>query len=152
MLDTLGYTIAAHTYDHANLAKLPADRLEAQISPPRRVLEGIIGHPIRFFAYPYGAWNSAAVERVNSDGFEAAFQLSDRKMDATYPLLTLRRQIVNPFTGISGFRSQISGLVDISTSASTTITTTSPTQPPSTNPVRGWQPSPPVLAPTIART
>ena len=153
-LDALGYTIGAHTYDHPNLAKLPADRVDDQISPPRRVLERIVGHRITFFAYPYGAWNEGVLERVNRQGFDAAFQLSDRRIDAKYPLLTMRRQIVNPFTGISGFRNQISAPVDTTTADTTIAPTATSGAPlpalPSTGPPTRRQ-TPPPMAPTIAK-
>ena len=153
-LDALGYTIGAHTYDHPNLAELPADRVDDQISPPRRVLERIVGHRITFFAYPYGAWNEGVLERVNRQGFDAAFQLSDRRIDARYPLLTMRRQIVNPFTGISGFRNQISAPVDTTTVDTTMAPTATSGAPlpalPSTGPSTRGQ-TPPPMAPTIAK-
>ena len=114
-LDTEGFTIAAHTYDHQNLAKLPAADFPRQVADSRRRLEAIVGHPITFFAYPFGAWNVAALSRIVPLGFEAAFQLSDHKMDPTWPMLTLRRQIANPLTGIDGFRRQVSASVNTST-------------------------------------
>ena len=149
-LDSLGYTIGAHTYDHANLAKLPADRVAKQLSGPRKALEDIVGHRIAFFAYPYGAWNASVVDHVNTERFDAAFQLSDHKMDATFPLLTLRRQIVNPFTGISGFRNQVAASLDTTTVLSTTTTRPPSPIPPSTDPSAPSRQTPPVLAPTVA--
>ena len=50
--------------------------------------------------------NTAALTRIATFRFDAAFQLTDHKMDARYPLLTLRRQITNPPYGISGFQRQ----------------------------------------------
>ncbi len=109
-LDALGYTIGAHTYDHQNLAKLPAVKFAKQVEAPRQRLEAIIGHPIRFFAYPFGAWNARTLGEMSASNptFDAAFQLGDHKLDTARPLLTLRRQIANPLTGIRGFRRQVS--------------------------------------------
>ena len=118
-LDALGYTIGAHTYDHQNLAKLPAAQFVKQVVAPRQRLETIIGHPIRFFAYPFGAWNARTLTELGGLNFDAAFQLGDHKMDATNPLMTLRRQIANPLTGMPGFRRQVSPVGDLGTSGAT---------------------------------
>ena len=60
--------------------------------------------------------NTAALTRIATFRFDAAFQLTDHKMDARYPLLTLRRQITNPPYGISGFQLQIALPIDTLTS------------------------------------
>ncbi len=124
-LDALGYTIGAHTYDHQNLAKLPAPQFVKQVVAPRQRLEVIIGHPIRFFAYPFGAWNARTLTEMSGLNFDAAFQLGDHKMDAVNPLMTLRRQIANPLTGMAGFRRQVSPVGDLGTAGA-------PNSPPST--------------------
>ena len=114
-LDAMGYTIGAHTYDHQNLAKFPAAGLLKQVVAPRQRLEAIIGHPIRFFAYPFGAWNTRTLTEMGGMNFDAAFQLGDHELDATHPLMTLRRQIANPLTGMPGFRRQVSPAGDLGT-------------------------------------
>ncbi len=47
------------------------------------------------FAYPYGAWNHAALAHVAAAGYRSAYQLADRKPDPIAPALTLRRDLVN---------------------------------------------------------
>jgi len=67
--------IGAHTMTHRDLsALLPRVQYE-EISNSRQKLEGIIGHPVRTFAYPYGtakSFNQETVEIVRSAGFLVA--------------------------------------------------------------------------------
>jgi peptidoglycan/xylan/chitin deacetylase (PgdA/CDA1 family) len=98
MLDREGMTIGAHTWDHQEVPGYgPAD-WRKQIDAPTRELAGIVGHPIRLFAYPFGLWSSAAFPHLQEAGFTAAFQLAD-KLDPQHPLWTLRRIIVPQLSG-----------------------------------------------------
>jgi Polysaccharide deacetylase len=64
-----------------------------QLDKPTRQLEQITGKNIRYFAYPFGLWNTAAFPELKKRGFVAAFQLNE-KPDQTDPLYCIRRIIV----------------------------------------------------------
>ncbi|MBA3947664.1 MAG: polysaccharide deacetylase family protein [Herpetosiphonaceae bacterium] len=93
-LDQMGMTIAAHTWDHHRVTRYSGDDWKQQITLPTKELADLTGHPIKYFAYPYGLWNTAAFPYLKDAGFLAAFQLSD-KMDPGAPLLTIRRIIAS---------------------------------------------------------
>ena len=88
-----GHTIGSHTWDHHNVKKYAGNDWVTQIEKPTRQLEAITGKPIRYFAYPFGLWNQAAIPELKKRGFRAAFQLNE-KLDPVDPLYTLRRIIV----------------------------------------------------------
>ena len=52
-------TIAAHTCGHFALAKLPADKMRAEMSRSAARIEAELGRPCRHFSYPYGCEQSA---------------------------------------------------------------------------------------------
>ncbi len=85
-----GHTIAAHTWDHPDVRKLTPQQWRVQLDLPRQLLEKITGKSVRFFAYPYGAWNEAAILQLKERGILAAFQLAG-KQSGKYPLYTIRR-------------------------------------------------------------
>jgi peptidoglycan/xylan/chitin deacetylase (PgdA/CDA1 family) len=64
-----------------------------QVNQPSKQLEKLTGKPIRYFAYPFGLWDTAAVREIKGRNFKAAFQLS-AKRDSAEPLHTIRRIIV----------------------------------------------------------
>ena len=65
-------TIASHTVDHQNLAKLPPEEQLYEISEGKRGLEAQLGHPVRHFAYPYGGFNDTTISIVKNAGFATA--------------------------------------------------------------------------------
>ena len=107
MLDRMGMTIGAHTWDHHPVTRYHGDEWRRQITVPTQQLATITGHPIRYFAYPDGLWNAAAIPQVQAAGFAAAFQLAD-PLDARAPLYTLRRVIANSYWSLAQFETAIS--------------------------------------------
>jgi peptidoglycan/xylan/chitin deacetylase (PgdA/CDA1 family) len=99
-----GNTIGSHTWDHHNVKKYSGSDWITQLDKPTRQLEQITGKNIRYFAYPFGLWNTAAFPELKKRGFVAAFQL-DEKPDHTDPLYCIRRIIV-PGTWTGGTLNQ----------------------------------------------
>lgn len=102
-LDAAGMTIGGHTWDHHRVDQYAGDDWRVQIDEPTRELQRIVGHPIRYFAYPYGAWSPAAFAHLRRAGYLAAFQLSDRPVDRSQPLLTVPRRIAAPDVSTTEF-------------------------------------------------
>jgi peptidoglycan/xylan/chitin deacetylase (PgdA/CDA1 family) len=85
-----GNVIACHTRDHVNFKKIKGKDWEIQIDKPTKKLEKITGKPVKYFAYPYGLWNTQNLPELHKRGFLAAFQLTDLR-DPNDPLMTIRR-------------------------------------------------------------
>jgi peptidoglycan/xylan/chitin deacetylase (PgdA/CDA1 family) len=93
-LHDAGHTIAAHTYDHHRADRYAGADWDTQLVKPRAELEGIVGGPVRHFAYPYGAWNAGDFAHLDQAGYVTGYQLGEHATDPTRPLLTLRRILV----------------------------------------------------------
>ena len=102
-LDRMGMTIGAHTWDHHRVTRYTDADWDAQIADPTAQLAQVTGHPIKYFAYPYGLWNDQAIPHLKRAGFVAAFQL-ESDMDPAAPLFTLRRAVANGFWAIPDFQ------------------------------------------------
>lgn len=72
-LDASGGEICGHTVTHPDLSKLDYDAQEQEIGPNKIWLEGIVGHPVTCFAYPFGAYSKATAEIVADAGYKLAF-------------------------------------------------------------------------------
>jgi peptidoglycan/xylan/chitin deacetylase (PgdA/CDA1 family) len=92
-LSNEGNTIGSHTWDHHNVKKYEGSDWITQLDKPTKTLEQITGKNIRYFAYPFGLWNTAAFPELKKRGFVAAFQLNE-KPDQNDPLYSIRRIIV----------------------------------------------------------
>jgi peptidoglycan/xylan/chitin deacetylase (PgdA/CDA1 family) len=88
-------TVAAHTYDHNRADRYSSRDWKREFDGPREVLEKVLRRPVEHFAYPYGAWAPIDFNHLRAAGYRTAFQLSDKPLDRTAPLLTLRRILVN---------------------------------------------------------
>ena len=89
-----GMVVGAHTWDHHRVDRYRGGDWKKQLDDPRATLEKITGRAVAHLAYPYGAWNAAALPRVRDAGYASAYQLSDKPMDPDLPLQSLRRQLV----------------------------------------------------------
>jgi peptidoglycan/xylan/chitin deacetylase (PgdA/CDA1 family) len=92
-LSDSGNTIEAHTWDHHMVTKYTGADWDTQLIKPKKQLEAITGKPVKYFAYPFGLWNQAAIPEIKSRGYQLAFILSTKR-DSTEPLYTVRRMIV----------------------------------------------------------
>ncbi len=88
-----GNVVEAHTWDHHMVTKYQGADWDTQLVKPTRQLEAITGKPVKYFAYPFGLWNQAAIPELKSRGYKMAFILSSKR-DSTEPLYTIRRMIV----------------------------------------------------------
>lgn len=89
-----GFAIGCHTWDHHDVRDYTNDDWAIQFQKPKQLLEKITGKPVDYFAYPYGAWNNAAIEQLKVYKYKAAFQLTE-KQSASNSIYTIRRLLVD---------------------------------------------------------
>lgn len=70
-LEQAGHEIAAHSHSHRDLTTLSAAELDAEIADHRGQLQAL-GFAVPHYVYPYGAWNTQVVAKVQAAGFVAA--------------------------------------------------------------------------------
>lgn len=89
-----GHVVAAHTWDHHMVTKYSGEDWTTQLIKPKLKLEEIVGKPLTEFAYPFGLWNSAAIDQLKQSRYKMAYILSTKR-DSLDPLYTIRRIIVS---------------------------------------------------------
>lgn len=95
-LDGTGHTVAAHTWDHHRVDRYSGKDWQIQLVRPAQELAKLLGHPVRHFGYPFGAWAPDGFPHLQAAGYQTAFQLQDHAMSKVRPLYTIRRAIANP--------------------------------------------------------
>jgi peptidoglycan/xylan/chitin deacetylase (PgdA/CDA1 family) len=65
-------TIGSHSCTHPVLVETSYSECRSEIFDSRKVLESILGHEIRHFAYPYGAFTEREVDLVKEAGYISA--------------------------------------------------------------------------------
>ena len=65
-------TIGAHTVSHSKLDTLSPEEQREEIMQSKQELEALLGHPIRHFSYPHGAYNADTLSIINQQTFRSA--------------------------------------------------------------------------------
>ena len=63
--------MGCHSHSHPRLITMAAGEMEQETAGARRILEEHLGHPVRYFAYPFGQYD----DRVRSAAKKAGFRL-----------------------------------------------------------------------------
>lgn len=106
--DSMGFTIGAHTVDHVALAALSPARATWEMRQSKLTLEGLLGHPVLDFAYPYGSYNLFDMTEAKSLGFETAVSTLYGTVHSAGQLYYLSRErlggglSLNYFAGVVG--------------------------------------------------
>ena len=90
-LDRAGMDVGAHTRTHVPLATLPTAEAWAQIDGSRRDLQRILGHPVYWFAYPYGSFSPAVEAQVRRAGYLLAVTTNGGDVASSTAPFTLPR-------------------------------------------------------------
>ncbi len=90
-LDGAGMDVGDHTEHHVDLRLLTPSQLRMETAGSRQVLEHVLGHPVYFFAYPFGAFNATVVSAVRTAGFTMAYTTAGGTTESTAAPLTMPR-------------------------------------------------------------
>ena len=71
-LDSAGVTIGSHTATHPRLTELRPEQVAQELRDSKQQLEDLLGHAVRYFAYPYGLYNKGVRDAVQASGYRAA--------------------------------------------------------------------------------
>jgi peptidoglycan/xylan/chitin deacetylase (PgdA/CDA1 family) len=90
-LDAAGMDVGAHTRTHVPLAAMPTSEVGEQIAGSRRDLEGVLGHPVQWFAYPFGSFDTSVVSELRRAGFVLAVTTAAGTSESSLSPLTMPR-------------------------------------------------------------
>jgi peptidoglycan/xylan/chitin deacetylase (PgdA/CDA1 family) len=94
--------VGGHTQTHANLRLIPAVERSCEIAGSRAELQRVLGHPVYFFAYPYGVYDDAVIRAVRDAGFTMAYTTFRGTQKSTTAALTMPRIRVGHYQTPSG--------------------------------------------------
>lgn len=64
-----GWEIEGHTTNHPYLTKMDPSTVLSELNSSKELLEKELGHPVNFFAYPYGELNANIVQALKDTGY-----------------------------------------------------------------------------------
>lgn len=90
-LDRAGMDVGDHTAHHVDLRLLTPSELQTETAGSRQVLERVLGHPVYYFAYPFGAYNHPVIGAVRAAGFTMAYSTAGGTTESTDAPLAMPR-------------------------------------------------------------
>jgi len=98
-----GMEFGAHTYTHPDLTDQDTDYIVWQVVGSQEAIEERVGHKVRYFAYPSGAYDDDVVAVVQSAGFWLAVTTEYGCSLDSDSLFTLTRVRVRPQDTLATF-------------------------------------------------
>jgi peptidoglycan/xylan/chitin deacetylase (PgdA/CDA1 family) len=96
VLERRGITIGSHTVTHRPLTWLTSAQAFAELRDSRGALERHLGHPVDWFAYPFGDENASVVALARKAGYLLAVTTSAGFVQsADQPLLLHRQEVID---------------------------------------------------------
>jgi peptidoglycan/xylan/chitin deacetylase (PgdA/CDA1 family) len=87
-----GWEVGSHSLNHFDLTKIGPDRARDEVIRSKKVLEEMLGVAVLTFAYPFGAYNAAAMDYVRTAGYIGAMGASGyTPAQGTWNLFYLQR-------------------------------------------------------------
>jgi len=86
-----GFSFHSHSRTHADLSALPDDLLRMELGGSRTELEGLLGGPSPYVAYPYGLFNDRVLQIAQEVGYEAGFSVQPGFNRPGQSLMEIRR-------------------------------------------------------------
>jgi peptidoglycan/xylan/chitin deacetylase (PgdA/CDA1 family) len=107
------WTAGGHTHRHTILSRLPLAAARAEIEENKRRLEEVLGHPVRWFAYPNGGegdFGPEHIELLRQAGYRGALSgLSPFERREVGPF-SVPRLAVSGLEGLAEFKNHLSGI------------------------------------------
>lgn len=86
-----GMIMQSHTVNHVDLTKLAPDEAYQELLTSKRLVEETVGKPVRYLAYPTGAFNKTVVQTAKRAGYRAAFSVRFGEAGADSNLYAIER-------------------------------------------------------------
>ncbi|MGI8412190.1 MAG: polysaccharide deacetylase family protein [Solirubrobacteraceae bacterium] len=90
-LDRAGMDVGDHTTHHLDLRLLTPSQLRSETAGSRQTLDATLGHPVYYFAYPFGAYDDAVLAALHAAGFTLAYTTAGGTTETTSAPLTMPR-------------------------------------------------------------
>lgn len=108
-LEQLGFEIGSHSVTHPPLDVIARPAAVAEIRSSKAVLEDLLSHPVRTFAYPHGFYDRFLMGAVAEAGYQSAVAVRNALSSVGDDRMALSRLMIMSDTPLSSIRAWLSG-------------------------------------------
>lgn len=112
-MDKRGFEILSHTVTHPALTEVDVEKLEAELSYSKYILETIIGHEVSGISYPHGAYNEKVCKAAGDAGYRFGFTIEPNIIGETTDKLQMGRFAVSATEGLLRFKLKVKGAYQV---------------------------------------
>jgi peptidoglycan/xylan/chitin deacetylase (PgdA/CDA1 family) len=102
-------SIGSHTVAHANLLECGPNRVAMELTQSKTQLERVLGRPIDFFSYPFGARSATVDQKASEAGYRRIFSSDPAWAFQSPSQFLCGRVSVDPDISVLEFRLKILG-------------------------------------------
>jgi peptidoglycan/xylan/chitin deacetylase (PgdA/CDA1 family) len=96
-------TIGSQAVSNVSLTKISSVRAKEELAISKKDIEGELGISIKYFNFPYGAYNSTIIANLDSSGYSASFTLAGVNASNKISPYTISRKVVKGGISLSEF-------------------------------------------------
>ena len=108
-LERDGVEIGSHTITHRDLTSLSDSEAFRELVQSRRTFERRLGHPVRWLAYPFGAYDARIERLARRAGYVLAVTTEYGVVQSARRPLALSRLRILDSTGVAGLAAMLGG-------------------------------------------
>lgn len=105
-------TFGAHSHCHAMLPQLTQTAITESVMSSKKLLEKWTGKPVRYFAYPSGAYDQKVIDILKEGCFECSLTTRNKPWDAE-PLLEIPRLGMGRYDSLDLFKVRVSNALKL---------------------------------------
>ncbi len=109
-LQEMGVEFGSHTCSHPDLARISEDQAESELQQSKASIVAELQIEPLPFAYPYGAYTPALMEKTKACGYTCALTTDSGVNDDTTDLYALRRVLIGDDDDEAAFAARVSGI------------------------------------------
>ena len=99
-----GVDVESHSYSHPFLTEMTSDGLCHELIDSREILQKKTNNDVRFFCYPFGAFNDTIVAELRSCGYAAALTTNRGPITRSSDPMKLERYLIHDDTTLDEFK------------------------------------------------
>lgn len=102
-LQDQGWSVQSHTLSHSRLSFLAPEQIKDEVKKSKSALTEKLGKEIKYFAYPFGDYNRAALSEIANAGYKGAFTVHPGKAHSKNNKLRIPRIEINSLDTLPTF-------------------------------------------------
>ena len=101
------FTIGSHSVSHPKMVSLSESDVRFELRESKRVLEEHVGHPVKYFSWPFGNYNERTIQLAREEGYEVLLTANNGLNIPGEDVMRIHRTVVSGSNPLEVFSAQL---------------------------------------------